>query len=261
VVSDRRIFIGDVHGHYDGLMQLLDTLAVNSGDQIYFVGDLIDRGPKSAQVVQFVRENAYPCVMGNHEQLLLESFPGRKVSQYALQAWLQSGGQATVASFETPEALLETLDWFRALPPYLDLGDVWLVHAGLHPKLPIHAQTSQEFCWIRDEFHSVTAPYFADKLIITGHTITFTLPEVAPGNLAQGQGWLDIDTGAYHPKSGWLTGLDYTNQQVYQVNVFQKTSRILPLAEVTVQIDPSQVRGTPRRRQLLSVLPLSKTEE
>lgn len=259
--SGRRIFIGDVHGHYDGLMQLLETIAVDAGDQIYFVGDLIDRGPKSAQVVQFVRENGHPCVLGNHEQLLLESFPDNKVSQYALQAWLQSGGQTTVASFEKSELLLESLDWFRSLPTYLDLGEVWLVHAGLHPKLPIQEQTTQEFCWIRDEFHSVSEPYFVDKMIITGHTITFTLPNVSPGELARGQGWLDIDTGAYHPKSGWLTGLDYTNQQVYQVNVFQKQSRTLPLAEATVQIDPNQVRGVTRRRQLLSILPMVRGEE
>ena len=82
-------------------------------------------------------------------------------------------------------------------------------------------QTTEQLCWVRDEFHSIRQPYFPDKLIIIGHTITFTLPGVSPGKLAQGQGWLDIDTGAYHPKSGWLTGLDITNRRVYQVNVFQ----------------------------------------
>ncbi|NJO41050.1 MAG: serine/threonine protein phosphatase [Cyanobacteria bacterium CRU_2_1] len=251
VANSRRIFIGDVHGHYDGLMRLLEAIALSSDDQLYFVGDLIDRGPKSAQVVRFVRDNAYPCVMGNHEQLLLESFPGNRVSQYALQAWLQSGGQSTVTSFDNPEVLLENLDWFRSLPTHLDLEDIWLVHAGLHPGLSIDAQTAQEYCWIREEFHSMSKPYFDDKLIITGHTITFTLPGVSPGELAQGQGWLDIDTGAYHPKSGWLTGFDFTNQQVYQVNVFQNKLRVLPLSEVAVQIEPTQVQT--RRRQLLQL--------
>lgn len=241
MASGRRIFIGDVHGHYDGLMQLLEALAPGRIDQVYFVGDLIDRGPKSAQVIQFIREHGYTCVLGNHEQLLLEAFPGSKVSQYALQAWLQSGGQSTVASYSKPEVLLENLEWLRTLPPYLDLGDIWLVHAGLHPELPIHAQTSQEFCWIREEFHSAPQPYFPDKLIITGHTITFTLPGVTPGTLARGQGWLDIDTGAYHPKSGWLTAVDMTQEQVYQINVFQQKLRKLPLAEATVTVEPKQI--------------------
>jgi serine/threonine protein phosphatase 1 len=168
-----------------------------------------------------------------------------------LQAWLQSGGQTTVASFDEPESLLESLDWFRSLPTHLDLGDIWLVHAGLHPKLPIDAQTTQEFCWIREEFHSSKKPYFSDKLIITGHTITFTLPGVLPGELASGQGWLDIDTGAYHPKSGWLTGFDHTNQQVYQVNVFQQQERSLPFEAARVQIEPTKIPPSIRRRTLL----------
>ncbi len=246
--SGRRIFIGDVHGHYDGLMKLLEAIIPGSDDQVYFVGDLIDRGPKSAQVVQFVRESGYGCVLGNHEQLLLEAFPGSKVSHLALQAWLQSGGQSTVASYSKPETLLESLNWMRTLPTHLDLGDIWLAHAGLHPKLLVHQQTAHEYCWIREEFHSTPKPYFPDKLIITGHTITFTLPGVAPGGLAQGQGWLDIDTGAYHPKSGWLTGVDMTHQQVYQVNVFHRKIRRLPLMEAVVQIEPARVMP---RRQLL----------
>jgi serine/threonine protein phosphatase 1 len=248
VSNGRRIFIGDVHGHYDGLMKLLEVIVPASDDQIYFVGDLIDRGPKSAQVVQFVKEHGFACVLGNHEQLLLDAFPDSKVSHLALQAWLQSGGQSTVASYSKPEILLENLDWMRTLPTHLDLGDIWLAHAGVHPKLPIQEQTAHEYCWIREEFHSMTEPYFPDKLIITGHTITFTLPGVAPGMLAQGSGWLDIDTGAYHPRSGWLTGVDITHRQVYQVNVFQRKLRTLPLDEVTFQVEPTQILT---RRQLL----------
>jgi serine/threonine protein phosphatase 1 len=251
VINNRRIFIGDVHGHYDGLMRLLDAIAPTTTDQVYFLGDLIDRGPKSAQVVSFVRQHGYPCLLGNHEQLLLDSLPEGKVLQQALQAWLYSGGQNTITSYDNPDLLVEDVNWFRTLPTHLDLGDIWLVHAGVHPGLPIHQQTPQEYCWIRDEFHSMTKPYFPDKLIITGHTITFTLPHVSPGAIAQGQGWLDIDTGAYHPKSGWLTALDITNQQVYQVNVFDQVSRTMPLVEAVVQIDPRQVVS--RRRQLMTM--------
>lgn len=251
VVSGRRIFIGDVHGHYDGLMRLLEAIAPDSADQVYFLGDLIDRGPKSAQVVGFVRQNGYTCLLGNHEQLLIDSFPQGKVCPNALQAWLYSGGQTTISSYRQPEALLEHLDWIRQLPTHLDLGDIWLVHAGVHPGVPLADQTVQDYCWIREEFHGSQKPYFPDKLIITGHTITFTLPNVIPGALAQGRGWLDIDTGAYHPKSGWLTGVDMTNQRVYQINVFQGGKRVLPLAETVIQIEPEQILA--RRRQLLQL--------
>jgi serine/threonine protein phosphatase 1 len=251
VPEGRRIFIGDVHGHFDGLMRLMEAIAPGADDQIYFVGDLIDRGPKSAQVIQFVQEHGYPCVMGNHEQLLIEAFPDGKPFTPGLGAWLHSGGQTTVNSFSDADRLLQHLDWFRALPSYLDLGDIWLVHAGVHPQMAIAEQSPQEFCWIREEFHSIPQPYFPDKLIITGHTITFTLPGVRPGMLAQGQGWLDIDTGAYHPKSGWLTAYDHTNQVVHQVNVFQRRLRKLPLEEAIAPILPEQIQA--RRRQLLQL--------
>ena len=238
----RRIFIGDVHGHYDGLMNLLEAIAPDGSDQIFLLGDLIDRGPKSADVVQFVRKSGYKCLMGNHEQLLIEAFPDGTLCPQALQAWLYSGGQTTVNSYPKIETLLaEHLDWVRTLPTHLDLGDVWLAHAGVKPSLPIQQHTSQEYCWIRDEFHSSRKPYFSDKLIITGHTITFTLPNVQPGTIACGPGWMDIDTGAYHPRSGWLTAVDLDNQLVTQVNVHQKLLRKLPLAEATVQIDPGKV--------------------
>lgn len=239
--SHRRIIIGDVHGHYEGLMTLLEAIAPDKRDQVYFLGDLIDRGPDSARVVNFVQQSPYHCLLGNHEQLMLDSFPNGRPFTPALQAWLYSGGRATVASYGSTGIPLDHLDWMQTLPTYLDLGDLWLVHAGVHPHLPLEQQSTQEFCWIRDEFHSSPRPYFTDKLIITGHTITFTLPKVMPGELAQGNGWLDIDTGAYHPKSGWLTGVDVDRRKVYQVNVFNYSSRVLQLDEAIAKIDPGQV--------------------
>jgi serine/threonine protein phosphatase 1 len=172
----------------------------------------------------------------------LESFPNGKVYAPALQAWLQSGGRSTIASYDDMSHLLRHVEWIRTLPTYLDLGDIWLVHAGVHPNLPLDQQSYQEFCWIRDEFHGSQEPYFENKLIITGHTITFTFSGVTPGAIAQGQGWLDIDTGAYHPKSGWLTGVDMTNGQVYQANVYTNQVRNQPLDELVTQIEPKQLR-------------------
>lgn len=228
----RRIFIGDVHGHYDGLMHLLEKVAPTSEDHMYFVGDLIDRGPESAKVVSYVYQQRHPCVLGNHEQLLLNAFSKERESGHALHGWLYCGGQATLASYKNNlELLTEHLQWFQTLPLYIDLTDVWLVHAGVDPTLDISEQTAEEYCWIREAFHSDPTPYFADKLIITGHTITFTFPDIPPGQIVEGPGWLDIDTGAYHPKSGWLTGLDIDNEIVHQVNVFDASYRQRSLEE------------------------------
>lgn len=247
--SHRRIVIGDVHGHYKGLMALLEAIAPSSEDQVYFLGDLIDRGPQSSQVVEFVKQSNYSCLLGNHEQMLLGILTNTEKFSSIMQAWLYSGGQATLASYQAATIPQEHLDWFKTLPTYLDLGDIWLTHAGVDPTKPVAEQTADQLCWIRDEFHSIEQPYFPDKLIIVGHTITFTLPGVSAGKLAQGQGWLDIDTGAYHPRSGWLTGFDATNNLVYQANVFSDRIRTLPLEEAVINIDPTQIKINRRYKQ------------
>jgi len=243
-MTQRRIFIGDVHGHYEALMVLLDAIAPGATDRVYFVGDLVDRGPNSAQVIDFVMHSSYQCILGNHEQMFVEAIGNNQAFDFR-QAWLYSGGKATLDSYKNGRVLPEHLEWLRSLPTYLDLGDIWLVHAGVDPRLPLEEQNAEQFCWIRDEFHSMSEPYFADKLIITGHTITFTIPGVMPGRLARGVGWLDIDTGAYHRQSGWLTGLDWSNEQVYQVHVRQLRVRQLPLAEAVTHVNPERI--SPRR--------------
>lgn len=253
-MNHRRIVIGDVHGHYDGLMTLLEAIAPSSADKVYFLGDLIDRGPKSAQVVEFVQQNSYQSLLGNHEQLMLDAMPNGGVDARSWQAWLYSGGEATITSYvDTGMMPQKHLAWMRSLPTYLDLGDIWLVHAGVDPKLPLKQQSVHELCWIRGAFHRSTKPYFPNKLIITGHTITFTFEGVEPGELAQGAGWLDIDTGAYHPKSGWLTGYDVSFRRVYQVNVFDHQVRILPFDEIVKQIKwPQLPAGKPTIQKVLA---------
>lgn len=236
-MTQRRIVIGDVHGYYDSLMTLLDAIAPNSEDQVYLLGDLIDRGSQSRQVVEFVKNSSYQCLRGNHEQMLLDILLGNDIYPPALEAWMYSGGKNTLESYGSKGITGEHISWMQQLPDYLDLGDLWLVHAGVHPTIPLQSQGISQFCWIRNEFHSHPRPYFADKLIITGHTITFTLPGIAPGQIAQGPGWLDIDTGAYHPRSGWLTGLDTTNWIVYQVNTGTKLTRKSSLSGIVAPVN------------------------
>lgn len=248
----RRIFFGDIHGHYDGLMLLIAMISPTQQDTLHFVGDLIDRGPKSAQVVEFVKSGNHLCVLGNHEHLLLSAFPDDDSHLSAFQGWLHSGGQPTLTSYPSTEALLEHVEWLKTLPLYIDLGDIFLVHAGLDPNKPLTHQTQMDLCWIRDVFHRHTQRVFADKCIITGHTITFTLPNIKPGQIARGPGWLDIDTGGYHPKSGWLTAVDMDHGLVYQVNTLTNDKRMLSLESSVVDIEPTHVRPRKlKKRQLV----------
>ena len=255
-MTQRRIVIGDVHGHYEGLVQLLEEIGAGSEDRVYFLGDLIDRGPQSRQVVDLVMNGPYQSLLGNHEQMMLGAFPNGTIDYPALQAWLCGGGLATIESY--PDRCIDAnhLEWMQSLPIYLDLGDLWLAHAGVDPKLKPEEQTARESCWIRHEFHSHPEPYFRNKLIITGHTITFTLPNIQPGQLAAGPGWLGIDTGAYSPKSGWLTAFDVTYQRVYQVNVFDRRTRTQTLEQAIGLVNPAEVgprKSSPVLRSSISV--------
>jgi serine/threonine protein phosphatase 1 len=248
--APRRLIIGDVHGHYEALLKLFEVMAPTTQDAVYFMGDLIDRGPESARVVDFVMQNKYHCILGNHEQMMLEALQGGALSSQLLQAWLYSGGQATLESYnyQIPQ---QHVSWMQNLPLYLDLGNIWLVHAGLDPQLPLEDQGQEQFCWIRDKFHQSRYPYFADKLIIIGHTITFTFPQVEPGKLVSGVGWLGIDTGAYHPRSGWLTAVEVNHNWVYQIHRHSGAVRCLPLEEIVVFLDPLFLAGRQRRPQRL----------
>ena len=236
-MSSKRLVIGDVHGHYGALCSLLAEIGIDNDDQVYFLGDLIDRGPESAKVVDLVIKNQYKCILGNHEIMLLESLGGEQINHLAFQAWLQNGGNATVMSYGHKMLPREHIEWMKSLPFYFDLGDYWLVHAGVNPCKSIIQQSTEEFCWIRDKFHRSTEPYFKDKTIVVGHTITFTFSGIDSGKIAQGKGWLGIDTGAYHRTQGWLTALDLNQSMVYQVDSLGKRFRCLPLDKASQSVD------------------------
>lgn len=237
-----RIIIGDVHGHFDGLMSLL-TLATTPTDKLYFLGDLIDRGPKSKEVVEFVRDGGHACLLGNHEAMALGALLGDAKSYLN---WLHNGGNQTLKEYggiaKGIDVFTANLDWLQSLPLYLDLGDLLLVHAGLMPGLPLAEQTADECCWIRDEFLGCQEPPFlGEKTIIVGHTITFLLKtadgsQVPVGNIAQGPNWYDLETGVYHSKSGWLTALNWETQTVYQVNVNTDETRVCRLVDSVSQV-------------------------
>lgn len=240
-MSDRLI-IGDVHGHFDGLMSLL-TLAANQDDQLYFLGDLIDRGPQSKQVLDFVKDGKHACLLGNHEAMALGALTDDDKST---ASWLHNGGVQTLQSCsgykQGLDVLTGYLPWLQALPLHLDLGDLLLVHAGLMPGLPLEEQTANECCWIRDEFlTSPNPPFLGEKTVLVGHTITFLLNaatggKVPVGDIAQGPNWYDLETGAYHSRSGWLTALNWDTQTVYQVNVRTDESRVRPLADSVTHV-------------------------
>jgi hypothetical protein len=140
----RSIFIGDVHGCATELDELLSLVGPGAGDAVYFVGDLVARGPDSARVLGLFREARAKGVLGNHEARLLEVRRARLASEEAPRLGA------------THESLLATLsepDWalLGALPLYLDVPEhaALVVHAGVVPGAPLRDQDAWTLTHIR----------------------------------------------------------------------------------------------------------------
>lgn len=217
--------IGDVHGRRDLLDGLLtailkDVIAEGGGLRplLIFIGDLIDRGPASREVVDAVlelkRHRAVDVrvLKGNHEQLALEFLRDPQGSA----AWLDLGGRQTLASYGVQvgsiDSLAEMRDAFRAalgrrhlellmsMELLAEVGDYVFVHAGLRPGVSIHEQSERDLLWIREPFLNADAHRF-DRVVVHGHT---------PADARLGERRICIDSGAYY--SGSLTCLRLQDQ-------------------------------------------------
>lgn len=154
----RTIVIGDVHGCYDELMELLERLNWNPSsddpDMLVFAGDLVDRGPKSQEVVAWVREAQQKygflvqAVMGNHD---------KRYPRYSKALKRQADNSKNTSSMRMDEHKLavfnslakEDLTFIESLPGYLRFGNWVVVHAGLEPKKPLHEQDLGKMCHLR----------------------------------------------------------------------------------------------------------------
>jgi len=211
--------IGDVHGCADSLSELLGKLDLVEDDHVVLLGDLINRGPESAQVIELVRDDdRIHAIKGNHEFMMIEAMNemdkrGRASMDTLL--WVQNGGVQTLDSFDDlygPESetrQIEAKEWLERLPSQIVLDGFRLVHAGYDPHLSLEFNTEAEMLWMRSPFHSHPEPLDERRQIIFGHTPTQAIridgkkpgtkwqPLESPIQLEDGRpSWIGIDTGA-----------------------------------------------------------------
>jgi len=107
--------IGDVHGEYNKLIELIKKLPSNA--QLCFVGDLIDRGKDSSKVVEYVMNNGYKCTLGNHELMMIKAENDENHSV----SWQRYGGHQTLQSYQdlSDEIWFKHIDFFKSLPYFL----------------------------------------------------------------------------------------------------------------------------------------------
>ena len=213
--------IGDVHGRFDLLISLLrrirqDSEARGPADvHVVLLGDLVDRGPHSAQVLEYLRGHrddfaTFHFLTGNHEEAMLASIAKHAVPEEI--GWLSFGGRETILSYGAELSLFDLeglqlsdamrkvvprthVDFMESFVDQVTIGDYMFVHAGIRPGLPLARQTSADIRWIRE-------PFLRDErdhgvVVVHGHSISEE-PQIRHNRIG-------IDTGAY--RTGLLTAL------------------------------------------------------
>jgi serine/threonine protein phosphatase 1 len=169
--------IGDIHGSYTKLRNLLGHCMSHHGDRPFrmvFLGDYVDRGGRSREVVELLMKtqaqqpDAIVCLKGNHEDMLVTAAEQGGTDEVN---WLLNGGDATLDSYgvETAAELpAEHLAWFGKLPLAIADERRFYVHAGVMPGVPLQEQTKDHVLWIREPFLSDESDH--GLLIVHGHT-------------------------------------------------------------------------------------------
>lgn len=195
--------VGDIHGCYEKLIKLMDRLPYDRhADTLIFMGDYINRGPQSEEVIDYLLELRRECkkiifLMGNHEYALLQ-YAETKDRQY-LRLLRSMEVEPTMKSYSNADfQSLSDLgflppahrDFIKGLLPYYRTEKYLFIHAGVIPGEEVEGCSLDRLLSVRDTFleceplHGLT--------VVFGHT-PFEMPFVAPGRIG-------IDTGAGHGK-------------------------------------------------------------
>jgi serine/threonine protein phosphatase 1 len=227
----RTFVIGDIHGCADEAAYLLDAIAPSAEDTVVFLGDYVDRGPASKNVIDRLvrlRREGPQCVFlkGNHEDMFL-GFLG-KGGHYG-DSFFNNGGEATLRSYglegrpgsDLAERLPpDHLEFLLSLQMSWRQEDLFCVHAGLAPLQSLEDQESEDMLWIRDEF--VSSPHEFPFTILFGHTphreVLLDLPYK-----------VGMDTGLVYWNK--LSCLEWSQKQLYQIRRGERAVRNTSLRE------------------------------
>ena len=227
--SGNRVWvIGDVHGHLGTLRALVHRLNLDIEDRIIILGDLIDKGPNSFGVVEFVRNHPQIiAIKGNHEQMAVQSLSGTKVELDS--TWMAKGGASTWGSYIVAAkgdlhvaklAFAQDCAWMADLPSHIILDKWRLVHAGYHPRLDMEKQDEKTLLWIRSAFYKHKEPLDNNRTVLFGHTPTKKFGK--PGLLANSSfrimdgrpAWIGMDSCAFNSVRPCLTAFELSSGDV-----------------------------------------------
>ena len=166
---NRTIVIGDIHGCFDELVELLEKVELSESDRVVAVGDLCVKGPKSHQVLElFSSDSRFSSVVGNHDLALVKYWLGetthlKSTQQRAFEELKESGDYL--------------LAYLASLPTYIELETHVVVHAGLRQRIPLNQQKTEDLIELRtlgeDRTSRVGTPWYeiydGPKIALFGH--------------------------------------------------------------------------------------------
>jgi len=220
--------IGDIHGCYKTMQALLKKITKFSKENTYyFLGDYIDRGPASKEVLDFLIEfrlsnRNVNVLRGNHEQMMIDTYKKGKLEDSLL--WKQNGSEATLKNFNTPANYLNVSDYIpesyinfaESLPYYIETEKFFLVHAGFNFQNSDPFSDKHSMLWTRDDDYN--AKHTKGKTIIHGHT-TLMLNQIKE-DLKNKTPIICIDSGCVYkniPNYGYLSALNLETMDLISV--------------------------------------------
>ncbi len=220
-MKQRKIVVGDVHGCFLTLKNLLfDVVKIGSDDMIYFLGDLIDRGPRVKQTVDFVmdlwKKKRAISIRGNHEEMLLNSLK----DSMALKNWEYNGCSTTLSGFNVnhPKDIPVTyLHFFETMPLYVELENYVLVHGDLDFDADDPFKNPYYMVWGRST--KAVPEKIGMRKVVVGHTPR-TL-DVIINSLSQWKIFLDggcvYANSPFRQNLGYLCALDLSDEKLYYI--------------------------------------------
>lgn len=241
-------FIGDIHGELRLLENLLGNLLRFDPDQIVFVGDYIDRGPYSREVIDCIMGLEVPvaCLMGNHEMMMLNAMEDFGFGYNPIELWYYNGGEATLHSFGATsffsfQSAMHPvyLEFFRQLKmSHIVEVDhrvkVLCTHAGISPSIPLadqlamkdytslnrylnehHLDPGESFLWVRENFFEAPANLWDGYVVVHGHTPNMKLKRFATSNGSRDFLFVENDISfRKEAKSGNIVSIDIDSGSV-----------------------------------------------
>ncbi|MGA2616502.1 MAG: metallophosphoesterase [Thermoguttaceae bacterium] len=212
-MAGRLIAIGDIHGCLAALEAVLAALAPRPDDTIVTLGDHTDRGPDSCGTVELLRtlgrQTRLVMLLGNHDEMMLKVWAGRLD---LLADWLAYGGQATLASYQTPipqGIWPEHVELLQACPLYFETEQHFFVHGNYQPAEPLAGQPRAVLLW-ESLKNRHPGPHYSGKTAILGHSAQKSGAVLDLGHLKC------IDTWCYG--EGCLTAMEVYTGQLWQAD-------------------------------------------